>query len=266
MRQKILFDHFLDGISKAAYDFYNLHPLVCKKYTRAAIMEMFSRFENIVSSKDPFWEMNDKMMFIMDDGSLSEVNLQNKIYYLINEEYRTDSVWMFFNSTFRASFCPASQKSPSFESSGSFYHGPGISLKYLSIASKFFKHYGENFFMEIVRPHTGVFRDAVVEILGLEKFPNKLIWENKNEQFKGNLEYAFNDDREDISYYFMKAKEYLAFAETIVPDVKECPVYQEIFALENEFKSLISRAKDSCDNLYKTIVPAVEMAIYCSTD
>ena len=93
-----------------------------------------------------------------------------------------------------------------------------------------------------------------------------MICENKKEQFKGNLEYAFNDGREDISYYFMKVKEYLAFAETIVPDVKECPVYQEVFALENEFKSLISRAKDSSDNLYKTIIPAVEMAIYCSTD
>lgn len=266
MQQKILFDHFMDGINMAANDFYDLHPLVCKKYSSADILTMFSRFQNLVASKDPFWEVNNKLMFIMDLGSLREVNLQNEIYYLINEEYRTDSVWMFFNSTSRASFCPASQKSPSFESSGSFYKGPGISLKYLSIASKLFKHYGENFYMEIVRPHTDVLRDAIVEILGLKKFPNKLIRKNKNEQFKGSLDFACGDGNEDISYFIEKAKEYFAFAETVVSDMKEYPAYHEVFALDNELKSLISRVKDLSAKLHETVIPAVEMAIYCSND
>lgn len=206
MKEKILFDHFLEGISLAANDLYDLHPLVCKKFSRQEVTNLFRQFESKVC-EDPFWEKSDDMMFIKGKGKLEKLDLQGEDYYILNGQYCTDTAWNFFNATRDSWFCPVSQATPLFESYDQFYEGTGICLRYLALASRFFKYYGEESFMKDIRPHTEILKSAIVDIFELKKFPENIIRTNKLESLVSSITYAL--EHEECGYYIEKANEYL---------------------------------------------------------
>lgn len=261
MAQKILFDHFMDGINHAAHDFYDLHPLAGKEFSSDEVLRLFHQFEDIVT-RDPFWEKASCIMFIMNDGSLRKLELQRQTYYILDKQYNTSSVWKFFNATTDAYFRTVSPSASYFESSASgvlSYKGLGVSLKYLSVAGKMFEFYGESNYMENIRPHTDILGQAIVKIFGLKKFPESRIKKNQLAQLKEYMESDLRD--EDYFFYICKAKEYLSIAETVCPDVKKNPLYQETLNLYDNLKAIESKIKTLSSSFSETIIPAVDAAI-----
>jgi len=259
MKQKILFDHFMDGIEQAAHNLYDLHPLVCKKFSSVDVINLFRQFESKVSEKDPFWMKSDKLMFINGEGKLETLNLQNEIYFILNEGYCTDRSYDFLNPTMHAFFCPSSQEGPLWESYQKYYDGTGVCLKYHTIAHREFKHYGENFYMKNIRPHTDIFKDVIVEIFGLKKFPENVINKNKLEDLEFSITYRL--EHEEYCDYVEAANEYLDLAKSVCPDLENNPAYLEIISLNDEFTKLVDRAKATKEDICKKIIPKVKASV-----
>lgn len=258
MKKQILFDHFLAGIQQAAHDLYDLHPLVCKKFSCTEVVKLFRQFEAKVC-EDPFWEKSDEIMFINGDSKLEKLDFQNETYYILNGQYCTDTEWKFFNATLNAWFCPVSQPEPLWESCERLYDGVGISLKYLSLAHRLFKYYGEDFYMKNIRPHTEIFKSTIVDIFGLKKFPEDIIEKNKLESLEGSIAYAL--EKEEYDYYIEKANEYLEVAKSICPELENHPTYQEILSLNEDFKKIVERSLSSSKSLCEEIIPKVKQSI-----
>lgn len=255
MKEKVLFDHFLDGINQAASGLYDLHPLVCKEFSSTDVIRLFRQFESKVC-EDPFWEKSDEIMFIKNKDKLKRLDLQDEVYYILNEQYYTDTPYEFFNATDKSWFCPVSQTMPLWESHERYYRGSGISLRYVSLSGRFFKYYGKDFYMENIRPHTEIFKSAIVEIFELEKFPEDIIKKNKLKVLESSIAYAL--EHEESDYYIEKASEYLEVAKSICPELENYPVYQEILSLNDDFKKIEERVVSSSKSLYETIIPKVK--------
>lgn len=198
---QLLFDHFMDGIDDAAYAFYDLHPLKCKEFKSSEVISLFREFESIVVSKDPFWKKSSRIKYILDDGNLRELDLGNQSYYLVNGGYSTDTKWEFFNPMLDTYLCSTLEKKikPYFESSDNYYKGPGICLRYLSVTSKMFEHYGEDSYKENIRPHTDIFKEAAIEIFSLKKLPVELIKKYHIDKVNSSFEWACeNNDFDDF--------------------------------------------------------------------
>jgi len=258
MKEKILFDHFLDGIDQAAHDLYDLHPLVCKKFSSVDVINLFRQFEAKVC-EDPFWEKSDEIMFINGDSKLEKLDFQNETYYILNGQYCTDTEWKFFNATLNAWFCPVSQPEPLWESYERLYDGVGISLKYLLLAHRFFKYYGEDFYVKNIRPHTDIFKDVIVEIFGLKNFPEKVISKNKLEKLEFSIAYRL--EHEDYCGYVEAANEYIDLAKNVCPDLKNDSTYLEIVSLNDEFSKLVDRAKATKEDICERIIPKVKASL-----
>lgn len=250
MKKQILFDHFLSGIHQAGKDLYDLHPLVCKKFSCTEVVKLFRQFESKVC-EDPFWEKSGKIMFINGDSKLENLDFQNETYYILNGQYCTDTEWKFFNATYDAWFCPVSQPKPLFESYEHLYDGVGISLNYLSLAHRFFEYYGKDFYMKNIRPHTEIFKSAIVDIFGLKRFPEDIIGKNKLESLEGSISYAL--ENEEYDRYIKYASEYLEVAKSICPELKNHPTYQEILSLNDDFKKIVERSLASSKSLEEII-------------
>ena len=260
MKKQILFDHFLDGIRLAANDLYDLHPLVCKKFSSDDVIKLFRQFEAKVC-EDPFWEKSDEIMFINGDSKLEKLDFQNETYYILNNQYKynTDTAQNFFNATSDAWFCPVSQPKPLWESYERLYDGVGISLNYGYIAHRLFRYYGEDFYMKNIRPHTEIFKSAIVDIFGLKKFPEDVIKKNKLEDIEDDITSAL--ETEEYDRYIEKASEYLEVANSICPELENHPTYQEILSLNEDFKKIVERALSTSKSLYKEIIPKVKQSI-----
>lgn len=241
----------MNGIHNAAKDLYDLHPLVCKEFSSADVIKLFRQFESKVCEKDPFWMKSNKIMFINGDGKLEKLDFQNETYYILNDQYRTDTAWKFFDATYDAWFCPVSQPEPLWESYERLYDGVGISLKYLSLAHRLFKYYGEDFYMKNIRPHTEIFKSTIVDIFGLKKFPEDIIGKNKLESLEGSITYSL--ENKEYDRYIEKASEYLEVAKSICPELENHPTYQEILDLNQDFKKIVERALASSKSLEEII-------------
>ena len=256
MKEKILFDYFMDGIHNAAKGLYDLHPLVCKEFSSADVIKLFRQFESKVCEKDPFWMKSNKIMFINGDGKLETLDIQNEVYFILNADYRTDRAEDFINnSTMHASFCPSTEQHPLFESYECYYKGKGICLKYLNISHRLFKHYGENFFMRYVRPHTEIFKEIIVDIFGLKKFPEDTIKMNQLEDIESSIDYALKND--DYPYFVEKAEEYVTLAKDVCPELENDPTCKEIIELKSDISKIIDRA-DTLREPLNTIIEKVK--------
>ena len=231
---QILFDHFMDGIDGASYKLYDLRPLRCKEYSSREIIELFRKFSTVVVSKDSFWEKSPQIEYICDDGSLKELSLGDYPYFIVNEGYRIDTEWYFFQPLINAWFCSPLHKRLLFESSERWCEEDGICLKYLSTTTKFHKYYGETNYKKRIHPHTDVFDEAVVEIFSLKKFPDEEIRSKKvddiNESFKWALE---NDKYED-------------FFNIVINNEKNIRplLTTEVIALSEEYEDIKRRARE----------------------
>jgi hypothetical protein len=250
MKKQILFDHFLDGIRLAGYDLYDLHPIACKKFSSDDVVKLFRQFESKVC-EDPFWEKSDEIMFINGDSKLENLDFQNETYYILNDQYRTDTAYEFFNANQRSWFCPTSQARPHIQSCERWYDGVGVSLEYCSLSSRFFKYYGEDFYMKSIHPHTEIFKSAIVDIFGLKKFPEDIIKKNKLEDIEDDIASAL--ETEEYDRYIEKAGEYLEVAKSICPELENHPTYQEILSLNEDFKKIVERALASSKSLEEII-------------
>jgi len=250
MKKQILFDHFLDGIHLAARDLYDLHPLVSKKFSSDDVIKLFRQFEAKVC-ETPFWWKSNEIMFINGDSKLEKLDFQNETYYILNDQYRTDTAWKFFDATHDAWFCPVSQPKPLFESYERLYDGVGISLNYGNISHRLFRYYGEDFYMKSIRPHTEIFKSTIVDIFGLKKFPENIIKKNKLESLEGSITYSL--ENEEYDRYIEEASEYLDVANSICPELENHPTYQEILSLNQDFKKIVERALASSKSLEEII-------------
>ena len=256
MKEKLLFDHFLSGINQAANSLYDLHPLVCKEFSSSDVIGLFRQFESKVC-EDPFWEKSDEIM-VIKDKKLERLDLQDEVYYILDESYSTNGSFEFFNATVRAWFCPT-QSNLLWESCERWYDGVGVSLKYFTLASRFFKYYGEDFYMKNIRPHTEIFKSAIVDIFELKKFPEDIIKKNKLEDLERSIAYAL--EKEEYDYYIEKANEYLDIAKSICPELENHPTYQEILNLNEDLKKIMERSLSSSNPLYEEIIPKVKESI-----
>jgi hypothetical protein len=230
---QILFDHFMDGIDSASYKLYDLRSLRCKEYSSREIIKLFRKFESIVVSKDSFWEKSPQIKYISGDG-LKELSLGDYPYFIVNEGYRTDTEWHFFNPLVDAWFCSSLHKRLLFQSSERWCKEDGICLKYLSTTSKFHKYYGETEFKKHIHPHTDVLFEAIVEIFSLKKFPDEEIRSKKVDDINESFKWALGNDK------------YEDFFNIIINNEKNIRplLTAEVIALSEEYKDLKRRTRE----------------------
>ena len=73
MAQKILFDHFMNGINHAAHDFYDLHPLAGKEFSSDEVLRLFHQFEDYNSLNIIEFNKKNRIVSFLDETT-------NKIY------------------------------------------------------------------------------------------------------------------------------------------------------------------------------------------
>ncbi len=256
-KEQILFNHFLCDIYDAAGDFYDLRPLRCKKFAGSEIISLFKKFESIVVSKDSFWEKSSVISYIYEDKhsdkGLKELSLDNQQYYLLDDKYQTDDFKSFFSPPIWDScFCviPGPGHNSSYDSS--YWFCPPRTpfyLNYLSILVQMRAYYGESYYERIIIPHMIIFKEAVVEVLSLKKFPFELIRKNTIALLKDTYE-----DGDLGGYYRSIDKIKKLKLDNSCPwvDTQISTIYNTCKTIEAHVK-IASDLKSSLDNVFKAL-------------